>query len=561
MAGQRGNGQRVAVVTGGAIGIGAAIAEELGRRGSYVVTMDPVVTLDGSPQAATTEATTAQRIVAAGGAARSSSTSVTDEDAVRSLFDELVEEFGALDVVVNVAGISRSTGFASGTDEDWARVLDVHLNGYLTVLRVALPLMAAAGHGRVLGVTSGSGWRAADAGSYACAKRAVAALTWQIGRATPPGVTVNALSPIAATRMVANALSRQAGAGDRSGKTPASGGVALTAAPPPEHLGPIGAYLASDDLAWCSGHVLFSNGAEISAVTSPQLLEAVRTSGVPSVAHVIDTAVPTAFAAAEAAQVSTGGSIPRLGAAFDPAAAGTSTSRACRCAIVAHDPASTARLRAALGARGVDVVEVPGDAPDIAAAGDALATAGADAPLDAVVVALAGMAVVHGGPSGAEEGWARILDEHAGIADAIRTDARWVRAVADRSGATQRPIRVVTLTDAATAGGRSRAMAAAQLARAAHTATDSRVDAFAIAVEAATDTAATAAAELAAHLVVSEAAASLSGAELVATSDWVGLRSHPNVAGTVAYGGPEVPEWLDRTVRRLVTGHEGGAGR
>ena len=86
---------------------------------------------------------------------------------------------------MNVAGISRPTGFASGDEDDWRAVLDVHVDGYLNVLRAALPIMTAAGRGRILGVTSGSGWRAADAGAYSCAKRAVAALTWQIGRAAP----------------------------------------------------------------------------------------------------------------------------------------------------------------------------------------------------------------------------------------------------------------------------------------------------------------------------------------------------------------------------------------
>ena len=124
----------------------------------------------------------------------------------------------------------------------------MHLDGYLIVLRAALPIMAAAGHGRILGVTSGSGWRAADAGAYSCAKRAVAALTWQIGQETPDGVTVNALSPIAATRMVLGALQRQAGAGNTSGRDAATGGVSLGAVPPPEHLGPVGAYLAGDDV-------------------------------------------------------------------------------------------------------------------------------------------------------------------------------------------------------------------------------------------------------------------------------------------------------------------------
>ena len=98
-------GQRIVAVTGGGGGIGAAIAEELGRQGAFVVTMDPLVTLDGSEALPAPEETTAGRIVAAGGSARATSVSVTDADAVRGLFEEL----GRLDAVVNVAGITRPT--------------------------------------------------------------------------------------------------------------------------------------------------------------------------------------------------------------------------------------------------------------------------------------------------------------------------------------------------------------------------------------------------------------------------------------------------------------------
>ena len=245
------------VVTGGGAGIGAAIATELGRQGAHVVTVDPLVSVDGTEQLPAVDETTAGRIVAAGGSARASATSVTDRDAVVDLFAELVAEHGRVDAVVNVAGITRPTGFAKGHEADWAAVLAVHLDGYRNVLHAALPIMAEAGAGQVLGVTSGSGWRAADAGAYSCAKRAVASLTWQLGRAAPVGVGVNAISPIAMTRMVTEALARAGAAaagakaaspkagkgGSKAGS--ATGGLSLGSMPAPEHLGPLGAHLGA----------------------------------------------------------------------------------------------------------------------------------------------------------------------------------------------------------------------------------------------------------------------------------------------------------------------------
>lgn len=561
----------VAVVTGGAVGIGAAIAEELGRRGAYVVTLDPGVAVDGTPQEGDgAELATARRIVDAGGRARAASISVTDDEAVRALFGELVEEFGQLDAVVNVAGISRATGFASGAADDWRAVLSVHLDGYLTVLRAALPLMAAAGRGRIVGVTSGSGWRPADAGAYSCAKRAVAALTWEIGQATPPGVTVNALSPLAATRMVLGALSRQAGAENTTGRDSATGGVSLglAAVPPPEHLGPIGAYFAGEELsAWCRGQIMFSNGAEVTWVAPPRLLEVAPTRSVASLPHLLDALGPAVLAPAEAAQASTGGGNPRVSAALPEPATDTSPGvpAAARCVVVTDSAVWGAALAGALGARGVECVGI-GAWRGRAAGSDEVATGFAGAadqlahvarevgPVDAVVVALATDRPTTAAGTAGVPGWQRVLDEHEGVTDRIRVDAAWVRAVADHSAATDRPLRVVTVVGAASAGGRSRSQAAAQLARAAHPATADRVDAFAIAVETSDPAARTPVAEIVAHLVGAAGAGALSGAELVVDANWFGLRSHPHPAGTITYGGPDVPAWLDGALRQMVTG-------
>ncbi len=342
--------QRVAVVTGGGGGIGGAIAEDLGRSGWFVVTVDPLVTLDGTEQLAQSEETTAGRINAAGGSARASSASVTDGEALHALFGELAAERGGLDAVVNVAGITRQSYYARGTEEDWLALLDVHLGGYLNVLEAALPLMAAAGHGRILGITSGSGWRAADAGGYSAAKRVVASLTWQLGRLAPPGVTVNAISPIANTRMVQAALARAQQEGRKGG----GGGLTLNSMPGPEDIGPLGAHVVGDGFGWCSGQVLFAGGPEVAVVDQPRLIEVVRTADAASLAGVLDTVVPRAFADAETKQTSDGGSNPRFAGIFASAtpAEPTAAPPVRSCAIVSDRPQLAAALAVALDSRG-----------------------------------------------------------------------------------------------------------------------------------------------------------------------------------------------------------------
>jgi NAD(P)-dependent dehydrogenase (short-subunit alcohol dehydrogenase family) len=529
------NERPVIVVTGGGGGIGAAVAEALGRQGTHVVTLDPLVSLDGAEPLPTPEETTAGRIVAAGGSAQASSASVTDRDGVRQLFEALVGEHGRLDGVVNVAGISRPTSFARGSDEDWRRVLEVHLDGYLNVLAAALPIMAAEGHGRILGVTSGSGWRAADTGAYGCAKRAVASLTWLLGRgAAPQGVTVNAMSPIAVTRMVTAALGAAGSA--PSGRT---GGLSLGSMPEPADLGPIGAHLAGAAFGWCSGEVVFAGGSEVAVVDPPGLLEVVRTAGVRSLPHLLEAVVPGALAPAEAAQASGGGSNPRFGAAFsttDGALAGPATAAA---AVVADDPAVAGALSAALETRGIAVTALPGGT---APSADAIGAA------DALVVALAEPTPSPATAAGASA-WERLLAEHAGLPGRIHTDARWARAASDHAAATGRSLRLVTLTDATTGGGRSRAQSAAHHSRMGRAATEDRVAAFAIGVEADQPVVA---AELAAHLVAHPDATALAGAELVVGDGWLGLRSHPRPRGSIVLGEPTVPGWLDATLRSIV---------
>jgi NAD(P)-dependent dehydrogenase (short-subunit alcohol dehydrogenase family) len=542
--------QPVAVVTGGGGGIGAAVAEALGRSGHFVVTVDPLVTLDGADTLPEPEETTAGRIIAAGGAARASAVSVTDGDALGALFAELVEERGRLDAVVNVAGITRPTSFTSGTDADWHRVLSVHLDGYLNVLSAALPVMAAAGRGRILGVTSGSGWRPADTGAYGCAKRAVASLTWQLGSQVPAGVTVNAMSPIAVTRMVTAALGGRAGGRPPGSASAASGGLSLGSMPQPEEIGPMGAHLAGEGRGWCNGQVIFVGGPEVAVVDRPRLLEVFGTDAT-SLGHLLDS-VGDALAAAEAAQATPGGSNPRFPGAFDDDGPGSSPAGPARhCLVVSDRPDLAAAVVTALAARGIPGTTVNSAEGSSGFEAPAATLAGAaehHGPLAAVVVALTGSPPARS----AAPGWETTLTEHADVVDQIHNDAGWARAVADHARTTDRPLRLVQLTDATTAGGRTRAQAAAQHARSAWKATGQRVAVFPVSVEVATTAGDRLAGELTAHLLARTDGAALSGAELVVGRGWFGLRGHPRPSASITIGGPAVPDWFDDTLRSIV---------
>jgi NAD(P)-dependent dehydrogenase (short-subunit alcohol dehydrogenase family) len=547
--------QRVGVVTGGGGGIGAAIAEELGRSGWFVVTVDPLVTLEGTERLDAPTETTADRIAAAGGAAMASALSVTDRDALVALFDELARERGPIDAVVNVAGITRQTGFAHGTPPDWHAVLDVHLGGFLNILHAALPHMVAQGSGSILGVTSGSGWRAANAGAYSCAKRAIASLVWQLGAQTPPGVTVNAISPIAATRMVAAAAerARKAGAGG------SSGGLSLfDSMPQPEDLAPLASHLVGATNRWCSGKVFFAGGSEVAVIEEPRLLELVRTDGGAAVSRVLAATVPKALGPAESHQASNGAGNPRFGGLFDqptdlPPEAGTIGS----CIVVSDRAELADRAIAALSARSISCNRVPGT-HGFAQAAEALnSVVKAQGPVDAILVALTGSA---GSSTIPGENWQRTLDTHSGLVEGIEDEAGWARAASDYAKAAQRPVRLLTLVEAVEAGGRSRAQAAVQLARSAHETTEGRVTALSVSLEGDDEQLMASLPPVVAYLIAEPEAASLAGAELVLSPGWFGLRSHPRPFGSIAYGGPALPEWFDATMRQILGADRRGRG-
>lgn len=541
----------VAVVTGGGRGIGAATAAELGRRGATVIVVDTGAGLGGEPTNEPVAAETAKRIRDAGGRAEASMVSITDRSALQMLFAEISARHGAIDAVINAAGIIRLPRLADAAEEDWSSVLALHLDGYINVLAAALPVMVEAGHGRIVGFTSGVGLArtSVDAIAYGPAKRAVAALTWQLAPLLPAGIALNAVSPIAATRMVRDSLVA-------GGANPA--GLDMSNMPQPEDMAPAVAYLASDDAAWCRGQVLFSAGSELSLIAPPRLVEAVRSHDAADFPSALDTLVPVVLGPAEAGQATTGGSNPRLGDVFavgPPARSDGPRRGEANCLIVSDEKEIAEAVATDVGRWGLQASTVTGLVP--VGFEQALATLSAAGPeLRAVVVVLAPRQLDTARQLDTERAaaqWKSLLDAHAGIAaEAIQTHGAWQWAAAGHAATHGRPVRVVHGVEASTPAGRTVAQAVIQMVRAANeTPSGSPADSFCVAIETSDRRDHEAVGQLMSRLAGAGDSESLRGAELVAGPGWVGLRRHPGPVATATFGGGAVPDWVGDALRQV----------
>lgn len=179
---------RVAFVTGGGSGMGRETARLLGEAGARVAICDR----DG---AAARE--TAGIVGDAGGTARAEEVDVSDPRAVERAVAAATEALGPVDALVNIAGIYRIAAVEDISDEDWARMFAVHVNGTFHTCRAVLPGMIAARSGAIVNMSSLHAIRGqANAAHYAAAKGAVIGLTKSIAREKGPlGIRANAVAP------------------------------------------------------------------------------------------------------------------------------------------------------------------------------------------------------------------------------------------------------------------------------------------------------------------------------------------------------------------------------
>jgi 2-hydroxycyclohexanecarboxyl-CoA dehydrogenase len=239
---------KVALVTGAAAGIGAAISRRLARDGIAIGVLDMLI--EGATRVA-------GEIVAAGGKAIALQASITDREQVKAAVATLRETFGPPTILVNNAGITGFVKFEELTDAQWDRMMEVNLKGTFIVTQVVLPHMKAAGWGRIVNISSSSAQSGAVLmAHYSASKGAIIALTKTLARELGPlGITCNNIPP----RFVMNTVMSEQSIEDSHRKAMIEAGP-IRRQGEPEDIAGACAWLVSEEAGYVTGQTIGVNG-------------------------------------------------------------------------------------------------------------------------------------------------------------------------------------------------------------------------------------------------------------------------------------------------------------
>jgi 3-oxoacyl-[acyl-carrier protein] reductase len=195
-----------------------------------------------------------KEIQASGSRAIYVKTDVTNKAEVQNMVDTALKEFGKVDIEANIAGITGHTDFLEITEEKLARMLDVHVKGTFYCMQAVANHMMERRYGKIINTTSGSGITGQENNAhYSAAKAGIIGATMAAAKALAPHeINVNAISPIAVTRMtreypfVKASLSKPSILMGRIGM--------------PEDIAPAYLFLASDEAAYITGNIIHANG-------------------------------------------------------------------------------------------------------------------------------------------------------------------------------------------------------------------------------------------------------------------------------------------------------------
>ncbi|MDP6606135.1 MAG: SDR family NAD(P)-dependent oxidoreductase [Dehalococcoidia bacterium] len=246
---------KTALVTGSGHGIGRQIALKLADRGAYVVATD----LNGE-----TAGEVAEEIGEAVGSGRAHAVEmdVTDLERVQHVIDETVADRGALDILINDAGIWFPKFFLESTPEEWRKEVDVCFFGVVHCTRVALPHMVDQGGGRIVSIASDAG-RVGEKRQavYSGAKAGVIGFSKAIAREYGRyNITVNCVAPGLTMNSPEMAESFGQRAGELRSVYPLYRGESEPPLGQPSDVAGAVAFLASDDAAWVTGQTISVSG-------------------------------------------------------------------------------------------------------------------------------------------------------------------------------------------------------------------------------------------------------------------------------------------------------------
>ena len=203
---------RVAVVTGAGSGLGRSHAKALAAKGAKVVVNDLGTDVDGVGSSLSAAESVVKEIIDSGGIAIPNGANVTNEDQVNDLVDDVLDKWGRIDILVNNAGILRDKTFANMSLSDFRAVVDTHLMGAVTCCKAVWKIMCSQEYGRIVMTSSSSGlYGNFGQSNYGAAKMALIGLMNVLSlEGAKHGVVVNALAPIASTRMTKGLLPKEA---------------------------------------------------------------------------------------------------------------------------------------------------------------------------------------------------------------------------------------------------------------------------------------------------------------------------------------------------------------